>query len=54
MHVVTINTRKIKIFELMGSMGLTMLLPHSVADPGCFIPDPDPRVFSSRISDPGS
>jgi hypothetical protein len=21
----------------------------TVADPGCFIPDPDPSIFSSRI-----
>jgi hypothetical protein len=26
----------------------------SVADLGCFILDRDPRIFSSRISDPGS
>jgi hypothetical protein len=24
----------------------------SVADPGCFIRDPDPIIFSSRIKDP--
>jgi hypothetical protein len=24
----------------------------SVADPGCFIPDQDPTIFSSRIPDP--
>jgi hypothetical protein len=27
---------------------------YSVADPGCFIPDPDPSICSSRISNPGS
>jgi hypothetical protein len=26
----------------------------SVADPGCFIPDPDPTIFSSRIPHPDS
>jgi hypothetical protein len=25
----------------------------SVADPGCFIPDPDPSICSSRIPDLG-
>jgi hypothetical protein len=25
----------------------------SVADPGCFIPDPDPTIAPSRIPDPG-
>jgi hypothetical protein len=30
-----------------------MSVQHSVADPGCFIPDPDPTIAPSRIPDPG-
>jgi hypothetical protein len=42
----------------VGKKGLSIfyILPTSVADPGCFIPDPGSgsSIYSSRILDPGS
>jgi hypothetical protein len=31
--------------------GKILLVEPSVADLGCFIPDPDPNIFSSQIRD---
>jgi hypothetical protein len=30
-------------------VGFLTTIPFSVADPGCFIPDPDPTIAPSRI-----
>jgi hypothetical protein len=31
----------------------SIVVVYSIADPGCFIPDPDPTIAPSRIPDPG-
>jgi hypothetical protein len=36
------------------SAGSDSIIPSSVADPGCFIPDPDLSICASRIPDLGS
>jgi hypothetical protein len=46
------NSQKIK--SEMTTFWETMLLPTSVADPGCLSRIPDPDFYPSRIPNPGS